>query len=127
MLSRLAGLIFPACAEDGAAGLPIPPPRNVAGTIHSFPVTAQHLQSVAERTAEEAGLFPIAHYDAPCQLNFVVRSPLLNAPTLVAMDIQGDGHSSQMTFAADPVYPVLGAYGRRTATALLARIARQVA
>ncbi len=124
LLPAIAGLAFPACAEDGAAGIPIPAPRDIRGTTHSFSALPSRLIDVVEQSAEHIGLFSIAFYNDPIQLNFIARSPVLNIPTLIGVNIAEDG---QMVLAAEPIYPMPNAYGQKAAADLLSSITRQLA
>lgn len=122
-LARLAGLICPACAEQGAAGLPIPLParplrtgRPDAVVTRDSPLPVRDLaHAVAAAGAAMLRTFPHAFYDEPCQLHFVVRSRRLNLPFTVTADIAPATSGSRLTLVARGPRPWchLGATQRR--------------
>ena len=113
-LPRLLGLVFPACAGEGAAGLPMPTrldfatlrrPRPPNSALAAPPGlwTEPDIFTRARRVAPEK-LYRLlkavalaqprtvlhAEYAAELQAHFVARSRLCNFPDLIAMQVTPD-------------------------------------
>lgn len=107
-LAWLAGLVLPACAEQGAGGLAIPQPdrpprlrRGDAVATRDSPLPVRDLaRAVASAGATMPRAFPHAFYDEPCQLHFVERTARLNLPIVVIADIAPAEGGSRLTLVA---------------------------
>lgn len=124
ILARLMGMVFPACAEDGAGGLPVPPPldfsslrRPASPNTHlaapaggdtetpSFPVSPAAVLAALERVAgRQPRTFPHAFYDAPPQRHWVVRSATFNFPDLVTAEVRQDASGARLFLYSRSVY-----------------------
>jgi uncharacterized protein (DUF1499 family) len=120
MLGWLVGLIFPACAFQGAAGLPAPMPIDFAVlerpatpntalaaspglvpgapdiVLADFPVSAQRLRdALVVVAAMQPRVHPHASTNASdvAQDHFVARSALLNFPDLVTAQVFARGEN----------------------------------
>jgi hypothetical protein len=113
-LPRLLGLLYPACATEGAAGLPTPVPiefgklgrprpKNSALAappgLHVLPdiltrrrdVPPQRLYLALKEVAlAQPGVFLHAEFAAELQAHFVVRTAICNFPDLVCIQITPD-------------------------------------
>lgn len=145
-LPWLLGLILPACGYSGAAGLPTPPPMDMAAiTRPSSPNTAlaapagfrptpdietqrydippQRLYDAIRATAAaQPRTFEAAAYPDRLQVHYVARSALLNFPDVVTVQVQPDGDGSRLVVYSRSVYGYsdLGANRARVTTWLTA-------
>jgi uncharacterized protein (DUF1499 family) len=111
----LLGLFLPACGAVGAAGLPVPPPADIArierpATPNTalaapagfapapdivtplYPVTAERLYGTVRNVALAAPrTFLAAEYPDRLQLHFVARSAVFNFPDLVLVQVAAAG------------------------------------
>lgn len=106
-LPWLAGLLLPACREQGAGGLALPPPErplrlvpDAASETRGLPLPPAVLaQEVAAAAAALPRFFPHAFYETPAQLHFVARSARLNLPLRAVADITPLGSGSRLVLA----------------------------
>jgi uncharacterized protein (DUF1499 family) len=135
------GLVFPACAEDGVGGLPVPEPldfatlwRPASPNTHlaapaggdtptpPYPVPPERLLAALERVAQRTPrTFPHAFYDQPPQRHWVVRSATFNFPDLVSAEVRQDASGSRLFLYSRSVY------GRSDLGANRARVAEWLA
>ncbi len=114
LLPRLLGQFYPACAQDGTEGLPVPPPLDFSTLKRPRPKNAclaappgmhvlpdiltrlrhvpplrlfQALQAVAEATPRTT--LHVVYSDL-MQAHYVCRSNLCNFPDLVALQVTPD-------------------------------------
>ena len=125
LLAWLIGLILPACAGAGAAGLTQPPLMDLshierpaspntalagpAGTeprpdtiTPFYPVSAQHLFATVIAVASgEPRTFLAAAYPPALQAHFVARSAVFNFPDLIAVQVlaAGPGQSALVLYS----------------------------
>ncbi len=114
LLPMLLGLVLPACAGEGAAGLPVPPPMQLAGlqrpaspntalaapkgfvptpdiVTRVYAVPPERLYAtIREVAASQPRTFLAASYDDRRQAHYVVRSAVFNFPDLVTAEIGAD-------------------------------------
>jgi hypothetical protein len=116
--SWLIGLLLPACAATGAAGLPVPPPMDFSALVRPatpnsalagpavpgphagapdivtpvYPVPAARLfAAVRAVAAGQPRIFPAAAYPERGQLHWVARSAVFNFPDLVTAQVVAEG------------------------------------
>ena len=119
--SWLIGLLLPACASTGAAGLPVPPPIDLAklerpatpNTALAGPAmpgrhaatawppdlvtplyhvaAARLFATVRAVAAAQSRTFPAAAYPDRLQAHWVVRSAVFNFPDLVTAQVVAEG------------------------------------
>jgi hypothetical protein len=126
MLGWLMGLVFPACAAIGAAGLPPPSLIDFAALVRPdtpntalaapdratpvapdialapFPVPPARLRQAVRAVARADGAF-----DQPStggQDHWVARSKLFNFPDLITAEVTGTDHSSRLILWSRSVY-----------------------
>jgi hypothetical protein len=119
-LAWLAGLVMPACALSGAAGVPVPanmdfshierpatPNTALAApagfqpspdiTTERYPVSATVLQaSLRDVAAEQERVFPLADYPDKGQMFWVARSAMFNFPDVISAEVRPDGPQSSV-------------------------------
>jgi len=147
LLAWLLGLLLPACGAIGAAGLPVPPPmdmahfsrpasRNTALAAPAvfrtapdivtpvYPVPAGRLFAAIQAVAAaQPRTFPAASYPGIGEMHWVVRSALFNFPDLVTVRVSPAGlASATLVLYSRSVYGYsdLGANRRRVAAWLAA-------
>jgi len=115
VIPMLLGLLLPACAGQGAGGLPVPPPMDFshierpatpntalaapAGFMpppdletHRYNVPPGRLYAaIREVAAAQALTFPQIAYDDRLQADFVARSAVFNFPDLITVQVTPDG------------------------------------
>jgi uncharacterized protein (DUF1499 family) len=111
----LIGLVLPACALPGAAGLPTPPPTDVAHIVRpASPNTAlaapngfspppdivtpryhlpadQLFAAIREVATDQPRTFPAALYADRLQVHYVARSAVFNFPDEIMVQVRQDG------------------------------------
>ena len=128
-LGWLVGLLLPACAGQGAAGLPVPPPMDFARISRpSSPNTAlaapdgfapkpdlitpaydvppaKLFAAISAVAAGQEHIFPQVDYPDRLQAHYVARSALLNFPDLIAVQVVPDGDArSRLILYSRSVY-----------------------
>ena len=113
-LAWLVGLLLPACAFSGAAGIPVPanldfshiqrpaspntalaapigflPVPDIVTRSYNFPVL-QLYTALGEVAAAQIRVFPLAAYPEHGQIFWVARSAVLNFPDVISAEIRAE-------------------------------------
>ncbi len=110
----LLALLLPACSGDGAAGIAVPPPLDMAHltrpatpntalaapagftpqpdiVTQPYGVPADALYAAIRRVAQaQPRTYLLAAYDDRRQVHYVARSAVFNFPDLIAVQVQPD-------------------------------------
>ena len=111
----LVGLLLPACAGQGASGVPVPPPMDLAHlvrpttpntalaapegfaptpdiTTRRYDIGPDRLYAAVRAVATaQPRTYPQVAYDDRRQAHFVARSRWLNFPDLIAVQVTPEG------------------------------------
>ncbi len=146
VLALLIGFIFPACASVGAAGVPVPPPGELAHLVRPstpnsalvgpagftpqpdlvlppYPVPPARLYAALRAVAAgQERTFLQAEDPATMEVRYVVRSAVLNFPDLIVAQV-----SSRAEDSSALVLYSRSLYGRSDLGVNRARIAAWIA
>jgi uncharacterized protein (DUF1499 family) len=124
-LAWLLSLLMPACGAEGAGGLPVPQPMDMAAIVRpaspntalagpagftlapdivtpSYPVPPNRLYAaIRGMAARQPRTYEAANYDAIRQVHYVARSAVLNFPDLITVSVSGpdDGPSTLVIYS----------------------------